>query len=117
MSICLDRRVDDRPARGALDRAEVAADRVEGSDVGDFVGGELEVVQVRLQAVAAVDGGDRLVAGVHDHVFALAEAEREHTALPPRQGALPFVCLLASGPPPSRHPAASRTRRAGPSGV
>ena len=56
--------------------------------------GDLEVVQVRLQAVAAGDPRDRLVAGVHDDVFALAEAEREHLALPPRQGAPAFVGLL-----------------------
>ena len=59
------------------------------------MGGDLEVVQVGLQAVAAGDPRDRLVAGVHDEVFALAEAQREHAPLPPRQVALAFVGLLA----------------------
>ena len=55
---------------------------------------DLEVVQVRLQAVAPRNPRDRLVAGAHDDVFALAEAEREHLALPPRQHAPAFVGLL-----------------------
>ncbi len=91
----LDRRVDDRPVPRSLHRREVAADRVVRRDVGDVAGGDLEVVQVRLQAVAAGDPRDRLVVGVHDDVFALAEAEREHAPLPPRQVAPAFVCLLA----------------------
>ena len=69
------------------------------------MGGDLEVVQVRLQAVAAGDPRDRLVAGVHDDVFALAEAEREHAPLPPGQVAPAFVGLLvqvlAASPPES----------------
>ena len=82
------------PPACSFHRREVAADRVVRRDVGDVVGGDLEVVQVRLQAVAAAHPGDRLVVGVHDDVFALAEAEREHAPLPPRQVALTFVCLL-----------------------
>ena len=72
---------------------EVAVDRVEGRDVGDVVGLDLEVVQVGLQAVGAGNPGDGLIVGVHHEVFALAEAEREHAALPPRQGAPAFVAL------------------------
>ena len=80
-----------RPAQP--DRREVAADRVVRRDVGDAVRGDLKLVQVRLQAVAAGDPRDRLVAGVHDDVFALAEAQREHAALPPGQVAPAFVGL------------------------
>ncbi len=90
----LDRRVDDRPAPRSFDRHEVAADRVVRGDVGDVVGGDLEVVQVRLQAVSAGDPRDRAVAGVHDDVFALTEAQRQHAPLPPGQVALPFIGLL-----------------------
>ena len=60
----------------ALGRAQVAADRVERRDVGDVVRRNLEVVQVGLQTVAALDGRDGLVVGVDDDILALAEAER-----------------------------------------
>ena len=56
---------------------------------------DLEVVQVRLQPVAARDRGDRLVVGVHDDVLALAEAEVGHAALPEGQVALALVGLHA----------------------
>ncbi len=82
------------PSARSSHRREVAADRVVRGDVGDVVGGDLEVVQVGLQAVAAGDRGDRLVVGVHHDVFALAEAQREHAPLPPRQVAPACVCLL-----------------------
>ena len=45
------------------------------------MGCDLEVVQIGMQAVASGDPGDGLVAGVHDDVFALAEAELEHRPL------------------------------------
>ena len=57
-------------------------------------GSDLEVVQVGLQAVAAGNPRDRLVVGVHDDVFALTEAQREHASLPPGQVAPAFVGLL-----------------------
>src|ERR1700683_2929429 len=50
-------------------------------------------MQVSLQAVASRDFGDSLVMGVHDDVFALAETEREHLAVPESQLALAFVAL------------------------
>ena len=59
------------------------------------MGCDLEVVQVRLQAVGAGDSGNRLIAGVHDDVFALAEAELEHAPPPPGEHALSLVCLHA----------------------
>ncbi len=59
----LDRRVDDRAACRAVHRAQVAADRVVGRDVGDVVRGELELVQVGLQPVAAGDPRDGLDSG------------------------------------------------------
>ena len=55
--------------------------------------GDLELVEVRLQAVAAGDRGDRLVVRVHHDVLALAEAELEHLALPERQVARVLVAL------------------------
>ena len=94
MSICSIAVSTIAPSARPVDGRQVAADRVVRGDVGDVAGGELEVVQVRLQAVAAGDPGDRLVARVRDEVFALAEAEREHATLPPGQHALAFVGLL-----------------------
>ena len=91
----LDGGVDDRAFALPLLRAQVAADRVEGGDVGDVAGNDLEVVQVGRQAVAAAYPRHDLIAGVHHEVFALAEAERQHPALPPRQVALPVEGLLA----------------------
>ena len=91
----LDSGVEDRAVAHPSHRREVAADRVERRDVGDVVPGDLEVVQVRPQAVGAGNPGDRLVVVVHDDVFAPTEAEREHLALPPRQVVPTFVCLLA----------------------
>ena len=70
-------------------------DRVVRGDVGDVVRSDLEVVEVGLQPVAALDRGDCLVVGVHHEVLALAEAEREHVALPEGQVALAFVALHA----------------------
>ena len=91
----LDGGVEDHAVARPADRREIAADRVVGGDVGDAVRSDLEVVQVRLQPVAARDGGDRLVVGVHDDVLALAEAEREHAPPPPGQVALALVALHA----------------------
>ena len=82
------------PSRRSFHRGEVAADRVVRRDVGDVVWGDLKLVQVRLQAVAAGDPRNRLVAGVHDDVFTLAKAQIEHASPPPRQVAPSFVCLL-----------------------
>ena len=45
--------VDDCAVARAAQRGEVAADRVVGGYVGDAAGGELEVVQVGVQSVAA----------------------------------------------------------------
>ena len=111
----LDRRVDDRPVARAAQRREVAADRVVGGDVGDAVGGDLEVVQVGVQPVAAGHPRNGLVAGAHHHVFALAEAQFEHAPPPPRQVAPPFVGLLvevlrrfAAGQPVEPHEPALR---------
>ena len=84
--------------------SEERSQRIEvvGGEVGDVAGCDLEVVEVRFVAVARADRGDGLVVGVHDDVFALAEAERENPALPPgevlpglhsaaRSGSAPFV--------------------------
>ena len=95
MSICWIAVSTIAPSGDPADRGEVAADRVVRGDVGDAVRGELEVVQVGLQAVAAGDPRDRPVVRVHHDVFALAEAQREHVPLPPRQHAPAFVGLLA----------------------
>ena len=85
----------DAVALAAFTVREVAAHQVVGREVGDVVRGDLEVVQVGFVAVAGGDGRDGLVVGVHDDVFALAEAEREHASLPPRQIVLAFVALHA----------------------
>ena len=73
----LDGGVDDGAVGRAAELGEVAADRVERGDVGDVVGRDLELVQVGAQAVAALERCDDLIARVHDHVFALSEAEFE----------------------------------------
>ena len=81
------------PSAGPPTGREVAEDRVVGGDQRGALGGELEVVQVGLQAVAGLDVGDVGVGAVGDHVVAEAEAVHRDVALPPRQHR-PAVVLL-----------------------
>ena len=56
-------------------------------------GVEQDLVQVGAVAVAGAHGRDLVVGVVVDHVFALAEADADDAALPPRQRGLAFVGL------------------------
>ena len=69
-------------------------DRLVGGDQRRALRGEVEFVQVRLQAVTRVHGRDRLVGAVVDVVVAAAVALDE-LALPPGQDGLAFVLLHA----------------------
>ena len=88
--------VGDSPVLGPADTGQVAVDRVQHRQQGRVVGGvDVEVVEVRFVAVAAVDARDLVVGAVHDDLFALTESLRRDVALPPGQHR---ACLRTAAP-------------------
>ena len=81
------------PLERAVQRGEVHADRVEHVDPGRPFGGDPDLVQVVVVAVAGADAGDLFVGAVGDDDFALPEADLEDPPLPPgRATGLPSYC-------------------------
>ena len=79
--------------RAAAEGGQVGVDRVEGVYPRGSLRGDAQHVQIRVVAVAGPDRTDLLVGAVVDDVFALAEADLEDPALPPRQNRLALVAL------------------------
>src|ERR1019366_6303894 len=100
--------VVDQPVARTPVGAEVPMLRLERDEPGGTLAGDLEVVQVGVQAVSGADCRNRDVAGALDHIDALA-VPLDDLPLPPRQHRCATVALNLEVERPRARPGRAET--------